>query len=272
MDLDVLGEYFNIVTDTLGDPTGEADADGNATYTKDDLTRATAEEIAECDYVLVGMSGAYSPSYNSLMTGAFGGAEIAEGTEDVWYPASLQYGEYVADTAREVSISGLTLEDGTKENRSYKGVAAHEPANYGDLEALQYASEAAGDIPVIVSMKMERGMVWDEVEPLADVILVNYNKQREAIVAEVILGQTEPTGLLVFQQPVSMEAVEAQLEDVPRDMECYTDAAGNTYDFAFGLNWSGQISDERTEKYTAEPLTTIQSFDYAAYAEANGMN
>ena len=151
----------------------------------------------------------------------------------------------------------------------YKGVAAHECANYGDLEALQYAAEAAGDIPVIVSMKMERGMVWDEVEPLADVILVNYNKQRENMVAEVILGQTEPTGLLVFQQPVSMEAVEAQVDDVPRDMECYTDAAGNVYDFAFGLNWSGKIDDERTQKYTAEPLTKVQNFDYAAYAEAN---
>ena len=269
MDLEVLGQYFNVVTDTLGEPTGEADEEGNKAYTKDDLTRASAEEIAECDYVLVGMSGAYVPSYESLLTGAFGGAPVPEGTEQVWYPASLQYGEYVADTAREVSISGKMLEDGTKENRSYKGVAAHECANYGDLEALQYAAEAAGDIPVIVSMKMERGMVWDEVEPLADVILVNYNKQRENMVAEVILGQTEPTGLLVFQQPVSMEAVEAQVDDVPRDMECYTDTAGNVYDFAFGLNWSGKIDDERTQKYTAEPLTKVQNFDYAAYAEAN---
>ena len=269
MDLEVLGQYFNVITDTLGDPTGEADEEGNKAYTKDDLTRASAEEIAECDYVLVGMSGAYVPSYESLLTGAFGGAPVPEGTEQVWYPASLQYGEYVADTAREVSISGKVMEDGTKENRSYKGVAAHECANYGDLEALQYAAEAAGDIPVIVSMKMERGMVWDEVEPLADVILVNYNKQRENMVAEVILGQTEPTGLLVFQQPVSMEAVEAQVDDVPRDMECYTDTAGNVYDFAFGLNWSGKIDDERTQKYTAEPLTKVQNFDYAAYAEAN---
>ena len=269
MDLEVLGQYFNVITDTLGDPTGEADEEGNKAYTKDDLTRASAEEIAECDYVLVGMSGAYVPSYESLLTGAFGGAPVPEGTEQVWYPASLQYGEYVADTAREVSISGKVMEDGTKENRSYKGVAAHECANYGDLEALQYAAEAAGDIPVIVSMKMERGMVWDEVEPLADVILVNYNKQRENMVAEVILGQTEPTGLLVFQQPVSMEAVEAQVDDVPRDMECYTDTAGNVYDFAFGLNWSGKIDDERTQKYTAEPLTKVQNFDYAAYSEAN---
>lgn len=45
MDIDKLSQYFNVVTDTLGDPTGEADAEGNATYTKDDLTRATADEI-----------------------------------------------------------------------------------------------------------------------------------------------------------------------------------------------------------------------------------
>lgn len=269
MDLEVLGQYFNIVTDTLGDPTGEADKDGNATYTKEDLTRASEEEIAACDYVLVGMSGAYAQSYEALITGAFGGAAAPEGTEQTWYPASLQYGEYVAETAKEVSIGGKILEDGTKENRSCKGVAAHEVANYGDLEALQYAAEAAGEAPVIVSMAMERGMVWDEVEPLADVILVNYNKQRDAVVAEIILGQTEPSGLLVFQQPVSMEVVEAQLEDVPRDMECYTDAAGNTYDFAFGLNWSGKIEDERTAKYSAEPISKVQNFDYAAYAEAN---
>ncbi len=47
---------------------------------------------------------------------------------------------------------------------------------------------------------------------------------------------------------MNMEVVEAQLSDVPRDMECYVDdAAGNTYDFAFGMNWAGVIDDERTE-------------------------
>ena len=56
-----------------------------------------------------------------------------------------------------------------------------------------------------------------------------------------------------------MEAVEKQLEDVPRDMECYVDAAGNTYDFGFGMNWSGVIQDERTEKYCVEPLTAPEN-------------
>ena len=59
--------------------------------------------------------------------------------------------------------------------------------------------------------------------------------------------------------PANMEAVEAQLEDVPRDVECYVDANGNTYDFAFGLNWSGVIQDERTEKYNVEPMTVPEN-------------
>lgn len=55
--------------------------------------------------------------------------------------------------------------------------------------------------------------------------------------------------------PSSMEAVEAQIEDVPRDMQCYVDSKGNTHDFAFGLNWSGVIVDKRTKKYSAPALT-----------------
>ncbi|MDO4521612.1 MAG: glycoside hydrolase family 3 N-terminal domain-containing protein [Eubacteriales bacterium] len=273
MDLDKLGQYFNVVTDTLGDPTGEEDADGNKAYTKDDLTRATAEEIAECDYVLVGMDNAYSMSYEALATGAlWGNTEPAEGVEQAWYPVSLQYGEYKAETAPETSLAGKTLEDGSKENRSYKGQTAPAAANYGDLEALEYAAEAAGDdIPVIVSMKMERGMVWSEVEPLADVILVTYNNKMEDAVADIVLGNTDPNGLLIFQQPKDMEAVEAQMTDVPRDMECYVDADGNTYDFAFGLNWASVINDERVEKYSAAPLAKVTNFDYVAYAEKNGV-
>ena len=53
-----------------------------------------------------------------------------------------------------------------------------------------------------------------------------------------------------MQLPANMETVETQMEDVPYDMECHTDTDGNVYDFAYGLNWSGQIQDARTETYT----------------------
>jgi beta-glucosidase len=52
-----------------------------------------------------------------------------------------------------------------------------------------------------------------------------------------------------MQMPADMTTVEQQQEDVPRDMRCYQDADGNTYDFAFGLNWQGVIRDVRVEKY-----------------------
>ena len=49
--------------------------------------------------------------------------------------------------------------------------------------------------------------------------------------------------------PANMKTVEEQKEDVPRDMSSYKDSEGNSYDFAFGLNWSGVIRDERVSKY-----------------------
>jgi beta-glucosidase len=36
--------------------------------------------------------------------------------------------------------------------------------------------------------------------------------------------------------PADMKTVEEQKEDVPFDLGCYVDSAGNAYDFGFGLN------------------------------------
>ena len=110
-----------------------------------------------------------------------------------------------------------------------------------------------------------------EFEEKADVILMNFGWGRRKYefhneyIFDIIEGNVEPTGLLPVQMPANMDTVETQFEDVPRDMECHVDTAGNTYDFAFGLNWSGVISDERTEKYNVAPLTAPEtiSFEYA---------
>lgn len=57
------------------------------------------------------------------------------------------------------------------------------------------------------------------------------------------------SALLPFQLPKDMQAVEEHCEDRPRDITPYRDADNNVYEFAFGLNWSGVIEDERTERY-----------------------
>ena len=61
-DLDVVSQYFNVVTDSVGEPTGEPDAEGNPTYTADDIIRANADEIAGCDYALVQMHSTMTDS------------------------------------------------------------------------------------------------------------------------------------------------------------------------------------------------------------------
>lgn len=38
-------------------------------------------------------------------------------------------------------------------------------------------------------------------------------------------------------------------------MEWYQDSEGNSYDFAYGMNWNGVINDSRTVKYNV-PLFT----------------
>jgi len=82
----------------------------------------------------------------------------------------------------------------------------------------------------------------------ADAILVSFGVQPQAYF-DIISGAFEPSGLLPVQFPADMQTVEQQFEDTPRDMKCHQDTDGNIYDFAFGLNWSGVIDDERVQKY-----------------------
>lgn len=105
-----------------------------------------------------------------------------------------------------------------------------------------------GGKPVITIIDVSNPLVFTELEPSTDAILVHIGVQDQAIM-EIITGGFEPSGLLAFQMPASMKTVDEQLEYAPRDMEYFTDSEGNTYDFAFELKWNGVISDERVNKY-----------------------
>ena len=62
-----------------------------------------------------------------------------------------------------------------------------------------------------------------------------------AAVLDIVFGDYEPTGRLPIQMPKDMDTVEMQSEDKALDMECHVDEFGNTYDYGFGLNYSGVI-------------------------------
>ena len=163
-----------------------------------------------------------------------------------YIPVSLQYNDYTAIEARDTSIAGGDpLEKSA--NRSYKGKAVH-TRNHDDLTMVTYTKEAMGDKPVIVVVETGKPVVLAELEPSADAILISFGVQHQALL-DLISGKAEPSGLLPMQLPADMSTVETQKEDVPHDMRCLTDADGHTYDFAFGLNWKGVISDERVKKY-----------------------
>ena len=104
------------------------------------------------------------------------------------------------------------------------------------------------DKPIIVVLKTGNPVVVGEFEHLVRGLIVDFNVSDQALL-EIISGKVEPSGLLPMQMPASMETVETQFEDVPHDMDVHVDELGNHYDFGFGLNWSGIISDERTKKY-----------------------
>ena len=170
----------------------------------------------------------------------------AEYPEGHYNPISLQWGPYTAQNARERSIAGGDPHE-TGVNRSYRGYTENS-SNYTDALLVQDTKAAMGSKPVVALVEVERPFIPVEIEPWADALLVFCGVSNNALL-DVVSGRFEPYGLLPYQLPANMETVEAQCEDVPRDMECYRDSEGNTYDFAFGLNWSGVIDDARVAKY-----------------------
>jgi beta-glucosidase len=237
---EIAEQYFKVITDQIGAPTG-IDHKGNPQFTAEDILRPTAEELKEIDFTLAVVN---SPKNAGNM---FAGTGVEDGK---YIPLSLQYGEYTADS-KYVRKQSIAARGG--ENRSYYGETA-KITNKTDLDSILYAKENANGKPIIVAIRADNPMVLQEFEKDVDVIVMGFGVTDQAYF-DIITGKVEPEGLLPIQMPANMDAVEKQAEDVPRDLECYMDKMGNKYDFAFGLNWSGVIRDERTEKYQVPPLT-----------------
>ena len=268
VDEDVANDLFEVVTDVVGEPTGVASAGFGPTastetssdpvYQKSDCARATADQLADCQYAVLLISspdtGAGEPSGSTF--GA--SSDTTEETTDKYLPISLQYRPYTATTARDPSLAG-DIVDGVKENRSYNGKSIT-ASNEDDLDLVLNTRAALpeGAKLIVIVEATNNAQCFHEFESAADVILWSWASSGRSFgkaYGRILKGEVEPSALLPCQMPKDMEAVEASLEDVPRDVECYTDSEGNTYEFGYGLNWSGVIDDERTKQYKAAPLT-----------------
>ena len=163
-----------------------------------------------------------------------------------YVPVSLQYNDYTATYARKTSIAGGDPKENFT-NRSYRGKTV-KTANKDDMKLVLDTRKLMGSKPVVVALNTGRPVVVSEFEGAADALLLTFTVENQ-VVLDIISGKVEPSGLLPMDMPVSMKAVEEQYEDVAHDFECYKDADGNTYRFAYGLNWSGVINDARVQKY-----------------------
>jgi beta-glucosidase len=163
-----------------------------------------------------------------------------------YVPISLQYKRYKASEARRVSLAGGSPTENFT-NRTYKNKTV-KTNNETDMGLVNETRAKMGTKPVIVVIQVSKPMVFSEIEKSASAILIHMGVQDQAIM-DLISGKSEPSGLLPFQMPADMTTVEKQYEDVPRDMSPYIDSDKNAYDFAFGMNWSGVILDERVNKY-----------------------
>ena len=148
----------------------------------------------------------------------------------------------------QVSINSILCTVNTNAHKTtYKGKSA-KAINITDLSMVTDTYSKMKGKPVILSINLSNPMVFSEFEKDANAMLVNFGVQDQALL-DIITGKHEPSALLPLQMPADMSTVEKQFEDVPKDMKCYNDSQGHTYDIGYGLNWKGVIKDARTAKY-----------------------
>jgi beta-glucosidase len=226
----------------------------------------------------------------------FGGGSYNSDGSIAFKPAAIDYKAYTAVDSRAVSVAGAPIRDSQgnvtgRTNNSYKGKTANPfdaiPGFFGTspstlpnfLEDIKLAEDSKK--PLIFSLKVTNPMVLEDIEPLADAVLLDFENQMAAVL-DIIVGETKngaaadqtvpasPKGLLPMQMPKDMATVEEQYEDVPRDMTPYTDSEGNVWDFGFGLTYGASGTTKTTEtlamptKYNSAPLTTPVNADGAS--------
>ncbi|MXO61335.1 glycoside hydrolase family 3 protein [Altererythrobacter salegens] len=120
--------------------------------------------------------------------------------------------------------------------------APYEPRN-GLFESLVHAgaldfpepekrrlTEIAGKVPLILDIYLDRPAVFPEIAQSSAAVIGSFGANDEVLL-DLIFGRFTPSGRLPFELPSSMQAVEAQFEDVPHD------SRNPLYPFGYGLSF-----------------------------------
>jgi len=115
----------------------------------------------------------------------------------------------------------------------------------GDLdfkgEELAQILALTASLPTIVDIYLDRPAVIPEIAESAAALIANFGAS-DQVILDAVFGRFAPSGHLPFELPSSMEAVRAQLEDLPYDSE------NPLFPFGFGLTYgesdTGSTTDE----------------------------
>lgn len=147
-----------------------------------------------------------------------------------------QYGT-VVETPQEADLAILRLNSPFEpsEERGFESFFHHGDLDFKDPEKSRILG-ILKTVPTIVDIYMDRPAVVPEISAKSKALLANFGANDGALL-DIVFGRVHPTGKLPFELPSSMDAVEAQLEDVPYDSE------DPLYPFGHGLSY-GLLASE----------------------------
>ena len=144
--------------------------------------------------------------------------------------AAAAYGELVAEP--EDAEVAIAFRNAPFEPRT--GGMIESLFHAGDLdfkgEELARLLELARRVPTILVVHLERPAVMPELAEACAGLLASFGAA-DAAILDVVFGRVAPTGKLPYELPSSMDAVRAQLSDVPYDSEA------PLFPFGFGLSY-----------------------------------
>ncbi|WP_085991033.1 glycoside hydrolase family 3 N-terminal domain-containing protein [Oceanobacillus senegalensis] len=123
------------------------------------------------------------------------------------------------------------------------------------IEKVDRILEIQEAVPTIMDVNFTNQWVLDEIEPNAAALIGTFGTQPEAVI-DVIRGKYEPTGKLPFALPADMDAVDAEIGDIPSYDEdpsfAYVNANGDAYAYDFGLTYNEETEKEEDENQEDE--------------------
>lgn len=142
---------------------------------------------------------------------------------------AAQYGE-VVDTASDADFAIIRISAPYEQREGLFESFFHA----GDLdfkgEEKQRIIDLLGIVPTVVDIYLDRPAVIPDIAAKSVGLIANFGATDEALL-DVVFGRFNPSGKLPFEMPSSMDAVRAQLEDVPYDSK------DPLFAFGYGLSY-----------------------------------